>query len=246
MRPVFTYLLVDMQEQQPYNNGTSQQAPQKKLYKSRRDKMIDGVCGGIAEYFEVDPTLIRILWVIITIAGGSGIFLYIAAMIIMPANPNHGVIPEPVSNSRSGFDHKRFWGILFILLGAFLLTTNLGIIGNFSWWWFSWKLLFPIIIITAGITLIIVEMNKHRSRTARQDFGSGTDEQVPPPRKRELRRSVHDKKIVGVCGGLAEYFGIDSTLVRIIYLAVIFASFGWGLLLYIILALLMPEDKFTT
>ncbi|MBI3190059.1 MAG: PspC domain-containing protein, partial [Ignavibacteriales bacterium] len=49
----------------------------RRLFKSRRDKMIDGVCGGIAEYFEIDPTIVRILWVLITLAGGSGIFLYI-------------------------------------------------------------------------------------------------------------------------------------------------------------------------
>lgn len=59
----------------------------KKLYKSRTDKKIDGVCGGIAEYFEVDATLIRLGWVIFSLMGGSGILCYFIAMLIMPTRP---------------------------------------------------------------------------------------------------------------------------------------------------------------
>ena len=57
----------------------------KKLYKSATDKKLCGVCGGIAEYFEVDVTLVRLAWVIFTAFGGSGILAYIIAAIIMPA-----------------------------------------------------------------------------------------------------------------------------------------------------------------
>lgn len=56
----------------------------KKLYKSNTDKKLCGVCGGIAEYFDVDPTIIRLVWVIFTLAGGSGLIAYIIAAIIMP------------------------------------------------------------------------------------------------------------------------------------------------------------------
>lgn len=56
----------------------------KKLYKIEKGKKIDGVCGGIAEYFEIDPTLIRLAWVLFTAFAGSGIIAYIIAAIIMP------------------------------------------------------------------------------------------------------------------------------------------------------------------
>lgn len=56
----------------------------KKLYKSISDKKLCGVCGGVAEYFELDPTLIRLAWVAFTILGGSGILAYIIAAIVMP------------------------------------------------------------------------------------------------------------------------------------------------------------------
>lgn len=56
----------------------------KKLLKSKSERMICGVCGGIAEYINVDPTVIRILWVIFSLMGGSGLLAYIIAAIIMP------------------------------------------------------------------------------------------------------------------------------------------------------------------
>ena len=49
----------------------------KRLYKSSTDKKVCGVCGGIANYFDVDPTVIRLIWVIFTLVGGSGLIAYI-------------------------------------------------------------------------------------------------------------------------------------------------------------------------
>jgi len=60
---------------------------QKKLYKSNTDKKIDGVCAGIAEYFDLDPTLIRLAWVLFSLLGGSGVLAYIICMCIIPAKP---------------------------------------------------------------------------------------------------------------------------------------------------------------
>ena len=56
----------------------------KKLVKSNQNRLICGVCGGIAQYFGLDATLIRLGWVIFSVAGGSGILAYIIAAIIMP------------------------------------------------------------------------------------------------------------------------------------------------------------------
>jgi phage shock protein PspC (stress-responsive transcriptional regulator) len=54
-----------------------------------------------------------------------------------------------------------------------------------------------------------------------------------------------DRKLMGVCGGIAKYIGADPTLVRIAYVALTICSAGWGLLLYLILAFLIPEGKLT-
>ena len=56
----------------------------KRLYKSRNDRMIAGVCGGIGEYFDIDPTLIRILWVTLLFMAGGGLVAYLIAWIVIP------------------------------------------------------------------------------------------------------------------------------------------------------------------
>ena len=60
---------------------------EKKLYKSNQNKMIDGVCGGIAEYFGIDPTVVRLIWALFSLMGGSGILAYNIAAIIIPRSP---------------------------------------------------------------------------------------------------------------------------------------------------------------
>ena len=60
---------------------------EKKRYKSNQNQMIDGVCGGIAEYFGIDPTVVRLIWALFSLMGGSGILAYIIAAIIIPRSP---------------------------------------------------------------------------------------------------------------------------------------------------------------
>ncbi len=59
----------------------------KRLYRSNEDRVMAGVCGGFGEYFEVDPVLIRLIFIILGIFGGSGVILYILAWILVPRKP---------------------------------------------------------------------------------------------------------------------------------------------------------------
>ena len=59
-----------------------------RLYRSSKDKVLAGVCGGLGEYFKIDPVIIRILWVVFSLIYGVGILAYIVAWIIVPVNPN--------------------------------------------------------------------------------------------------------------------------------------------------------------
>lgn len=56
----------------------------KRLYKSRNNKMICGVCAGIADYFSIDPSIVRVLWAVLALAAGTGVLAYIACAIILP------------------------------------------------------------------------------------------------------------------------------------------------------------------
>lgn len=69
----------------------------KKLYRSTEDKKIAGVCGGLGDYFDIDPTIIRLIWVSMILAVGSGVIAYILAWIIVPVIPKETVqAAEPV------------------------------------------------------------------------------------------------------------------------------------------------------
>ncbi|MEI3110818.1 MAG: PspC domain-containing protein, partial [Oscillospiraceae bacterium] len=69
----------------------------KRLYRIESGKMLAGVCGGIAEYFDIDPTLVRALWVLFCILGGSGILLYIILAVLIPSEDS---LSRPIANPR--------------------------------------------------------------------------------------------------------------------------------------------------
>jgi len=67
----------------------------KRIYKSNTNKVISGVCGGVAEYFNIDPSIVRLVWFISLFMGGTGFFLYIGAAIILPSAPWVNMTPPP-------------------------------------------------------------------------------------------------------------------------------------------------------
>ncbi len=62
---------------------------QKRLYKSATNRVLCGVCGGVGEYFNVDPTIIRLLFILLLFGAGSGLLAYIIAAIIIPEQPKY-------------------------------------------------------------------------------------------------------------------------------------------------------------
>lgn len=68
---------------------------EKKLYKSTTDKKLCGVCGGIAKYLNIDSTIVRLLWALITFLGGAGIIAYIVCALIIPDEPYNANYQDP-------------------------------------------------------------------------------------------------------------------------------------------------------
>ena len=61
---------------------------EKRLYRSRTDKKLTGVCGGLGEYLNMDPTIIRLIWVLISLAAGSGLIAYLICALVIPEKPD--------------------------------------------------------------------------------------------------------------------------------------------------------------
>jgi phage shock protein PspC (stress-responsive transcriptional regulator) len=132
--------------------------PIRRLTRSRTQGVIGGVCAGLADYFGVDVVLVRLLFVILSIAGAivGGVIVYAVAWFIMP---------------------------------------------------------------------------------------EGDDQPMPAADRRVLRRSTTDKHIAGVCGGMAEYFGVDSTAVRLLWvvLSIFVGAVIFGVIAYLLAWLIIPR-----
>lgn len=134
----------------------------KKLYRSTTNRMIWGVCGGLGQYFDIDPVLIRLIFVVLAFASGAGVFLYILLAIFMPS----GDIPVPISPegiqpgelARTSTELSRgamAAGSILVAIGLVFLLSNLGL-----FWWFRWGSLWPVILIATGIGILLGRWRK--------------------------------------------------------------------------------------
>ncbi|MCK5146002.1 PspC domain-containing protein [bacterium] len=224
----------------------SEDIKSKKLYKSKKDKMIDGVCGGVAEYFGFDVTIVRVIWVMSIFAGGIGFWAYLASLLFMPKNPEQ---ENMKSTDKVTHNQGLIWGGGLILLGLLILSD--------SWHFFNplhnsrhfnyrgigfmdFGEILPFLILACGIIYIVYTLNhkKDTTKTTKTTTTSDTDN------RKKMQRSVSDRWIAGVLSGLAKYLNIEPVIVRIAYVAVSLATHApLFLLLYIGLWVAVPESQ---
>ena len=65
---------------------------QKKLYRSKTDKQLAGVCGGLAEYLKIDSSIVRVIWALIALTAGVGVLLYIVCALVIPERPDNDIV----------------------------------------------------------------------------------------------------------------------------------------------------------
>ena len=216
------------------NNFSSE--PVKRIYRSKYDRMISGVCGGIGEYFTIDVLLVRILWIVITLFGGVGLLLYIAAVIIVPENPGH--LESETEQPKKKNDKTFFWGALLIIVGIALIFKQMGLFHYLQIWNVPWQMIWAIMLISLGAFLMFNRNKGQDDESAEETFSTGKGE---VPKSNQVYRSRTDKMLAGVCGGLADYFHLDPTIVRLLYVVLSLASVGIGVVIYIIMMLVFPE-----
>ena len=226
-----------------------------KLYRSVSDRRIAGVCGGVAAYFGVDPLLVRVLWVVSCFAGFIGVFGYFVAWIIIPESPGGEAEPRPSVSDPANRNY--LLGIILLVLGIVLLADRLGYDFLVPWrWsnyiphWLNWRVVFSIIIILGGLALIVrhnrpqtVEPRAFASPPIAAQFSQPPSPAPEPAMQRQLTRSINERMIGGVCGGIAKYFKIDPALVRIGWvLMTISGAVFLGVVAYIIMMIVVPEE----
>ena len=122
----------------------------KKLFRSRSDSTIAGVCGGLGEYFNIDPTFLRIIFVLLIFADGIGIIAYIIAWIVMPQRPLEAAGVEPQEKNepvKYGSWNKYIPGAILIALGVFFIVRE-------HYWWWHIERFWPVLLIIFGLFLV--------------------------------------------------------------------------------------------
>lgn len=126
-------------------------APAKKLVRTNKGKVIAGVCSGLGIYFAIDPTIIRLIFILITVFGGSGLLLYLVLWLIIPAEDSSGELTEENIRDNAkemkekakefGKDAKEFadsqnsryvFGVGLLALGVVLTLSNFGVFHYFN------------------------------------------------------------------------------------------------------------------
>ena len=125
----------------------------KRLYRSRRNSMLGGVCGGLGEYLNVDPTIMRLAAVLLVFADGIGLIAYIIAWIIVPRNPE--MEAEIVAPERSELN-RLLPGLALIIVGSIFLLNNVIP-------WFHFGRLWPLVLIVLGIVILAKAQKKNIS-----------------------------------------------------------------------------------
>ena len=154
----------------------------KKLYRSTADKMLGGVAGGLAEYFDIDSTLVRVLFIVVVFLGGGGIIAYIILWIVVPQKPyeipkynfnqspsegesksenfsnennsdSFSVTNGSVAGTMTTTSNKQLWvAIILIVIGGLLLLDNIFPAFSFHHFW-------PVLLIAIGIGLLLKSKN---------------------------------------------------------------------------------------
>ena len=152
---------------------------EKKLYRSETNKIVSGVCGGLGEYFDVDPTIVRIVLIILTLATGVFLFGYILAWIIVPKREPGSwqqASTDPINVSdTANTSPQRYssWtrylpGLILILIGVILLFQD-------TFYWFDLEEFWPLVLIIIGVAMIVGRNARQRARRQSEYNNATTD-----------------------------------------------------------------------
>lgn len=226
----------------------------RRLYRSRRDRVIGGVCGGLGGYFNVDPSILRVVWLLTVLLGGTGLLAYLISWIIIPESyPEND--PGPIERN---VDSHKLLGVVLIALALLFIAFRFGR-GYLDV--IPITFILPLALIAIGIALLIrplrpatddptpppasnrpqnnSETDEADSKTENND-SSTTDKKDNP---RLLRRSKTDKMLLGICGGIGKKYNLDSTFIRLIWILATVFGVGLPVIAYLVVALVTPEEE---
>jgi phage shock protein PspC (stress-responsive transcriptional regulator) len=131
----------------------------KKLKRSSTNKVIAGVCGGVGEYFNIDPVVVRIVWILLSfMPGAPGLLAYLICALIIPEDDGFIYQDENNGSRTNTSNTPLFIGLAFIIVGGFMLSKIIW--PQFAFKFMNFSKYWPILLIIFGIYIIINQSKK--------------------------------------------------------------------------------------
>ena len=211
------------------DNAAVSYSPIKKFSRSKNNVVIMGVCAGIAEYMKTEPATIRVIALLTILFGGWSVVAYLITASLIPVDKNSLPLSQSEIISLRKENFKTIVGGLLILFGFYFAFRIIGIAGSSRIFILPNEFIFPLAAFAIGIYFLIIKLSNTKI----------TLSALPE----KLFRSPADRKLTGVCGGLAKYIWIDATVLRIIFILAALLTLGIFVSLYLILVVFIPYEE---
>ncbi|MDP3583100.1 MAG: PspC domain-containing protein [Ignavibacteria bacterium] len=223
-----------MDEQNLHNELFGGEQPQadpvyqiRKLQRSGDNVVIAGVCAGIAEYSGKDTATIRVIAMLLLLLGAWIVAAYLIIAFLLPMGKHDESLSEEEIKATSKENFKTVVSGSFIITGLHFALVKFGLHGFSSIFILPNTFMFPLLAIAGGVFLLTNKISKTKIGAAETT---------------EFFRSRNDKLLLGVCGGIAKYLGIDSSSLRIIFLLLTGLTLGMFAFVYVVTAFTSQQE----
>lgn len=222
-----------MDEQNLHNELFGVKPPVNPVYKIRRlqrsgdNVVIAGVCAGIAEYSGKETATIRVIAMLLLLLGAWIVAAYLIIAFLLPMGKHDESLTEEEIKATGKENFKTVLSGLFIIVGLHFAFVKFGFSGSSSIFILPNTFMFPLLAIAVGVFLLTNKLTKTKVNLAEST---------------EFYRSRKDKLLLGVCGGIAKYLGIDSSSLRIIFLLLTGLTLGMFAAVYVVIAFTSQQE----
>lgn len=201
----------------------------KKIFvRSNSDVIIAGVCSGIAKYINTEPALIRILAMLTLLFGGWSIAFYLLIAALTPVEDKMADLTLDETLKQKRTNYKTVLSGSMILTGIYFGFKSIGYFSSERLFVLPNNFILPLAAIIIGVLILT---NRFQTKEHSENH------------KKYFYKSHKDKRLFGVCGGIAEYTEIDSILIRTVFFISTLLTLGIWAIVYFILALSSENEK---
>ena len=199
----------------------------RRLQRSGDNVVIAGVCAGIAEYAGKDAATIRVIAMLLLLLGAWIVAAYLIIAFLLPMGKHDESLTEEEVKATGKENFKTVVSGSFIITGLHFALVKFGLHGFSSIFILPNTFMFPLLAIAGGVFLLTNKLVKSKINLAEVT---------------DFYRSRSDKFLLGVCGGIAKYLGIDSSSLRIIFLLLTGLTLGMFAIVYVVIVFTSHQE----